>query len=75
MGLLQADEHLLGLEGGGVIRRLGRNTGSLKVGQRVVVSRKGSFANRIQSPVEAIHPLPDWMSYEVRFSINDSSSI
>lgn len=65
MGLLQANEHLLGLEGGGVIRRLGPNTGSLKVGQRVVVSRKGSFANRVQCPIEAIHTIPDSMSYEV----------
>ncbi|TEY71320.1 hypothetical protein BOTCAL_0095g00030 [Botryotinia calthae] len=64
MGFLKANEHLLGLDGGGTIRRLGQNTGSLQVGQRVVVSRKGSFANRIQSPVEAIYPLPDDMSYE-----------
>lgn len=68
MGLLQANEYLLGLEGGGVIRRLGLNTGSLKVGQRVVVSRKGSFANRVQCPIEAIYPIPDWMSYEVNMS-------
>ncbi|TVY43781.1 Fumagillin dodecapentaenoate synthase [Lachnellula occidentalis] len=31
---------------------------------RVVVSRKGSFANRVQCPVEAIYPLPEWMLYE-----------
>lgn len=65
MGLVPGDEGLLGLDGGGVIRRVGRQTGSLRVGQRVVVSRKGSFANRVQSPIEAIHPLPDWMSFEV----------
>jgi hypothetical protein len=64
-GLFQANEHLLGLEAGGVIRRLGPNSGLLKVGQRVVVCRKGSLANRVQSPIEAIHPLPDTMSYEV----------
>ncbi|KAM0158305.1 hypothetical protein ACHAPG_004188 [Botrytis cinerea] len=64
MGLLQANEHLPRLEGGGIVRRLGQNTGSLKVGQRVVVGRKSSFANNLQSPVEAIYPLPDDMSYE-----------
>lgn len=64
MGLLQANEHLPGLEGGGIIRRLGQNTDSLKVGQRVVVSRKSSFANNLQSPVEAIYLLPDDMPYE-----------
>lgn len=65
MGLVPADEGLLGLEGGGVIRRVCGQAGSLHIGQRVVVSRKGSFANRVQSPIEAIHPLPDWMSFEV----------
>ncbi|KAM0143109.1 hypothetical protein ACHAO1_000949 [Botrytis cinerea] len=64
MGLLQANEHLPGLEGGGIVRRLGQNTGSLKVGQRVVVGRKSSFANNLQSPVEAIYLLPDDMPYE-----------
>lgn len=65
MGLVPADEHRLGLEGAGVVRRVGRGTGSLKVGQRVLVYDKGTFANRVQSPIEAIHPLPDSMSFEV----------
>ncbi|KAM3149801.1 hypothetical protein ABEW05_009893 [Botrytis cinerea] len=71
MGLLQANEHLPGLEGGGIIRRLGQNTDSLKVGQRVVVSRKSSFANNLQSPVEAIYLLPDDMPYETSALIFD----
>lgn len=69
MGLVPADEHRLGLEGAGVIRRVGRHVDSLKVGQRVLVNRKGSFANRVQSPIEAVHPLPDSMSYEVRAAV------
>ncbi|KAI9781693.1 MAG: Type I Iterative PKS [Peltula sp. TS41687] len=64
MGIVPADEYRLGLEGAGVIRRVGRDTGSLRVGQRVLVYDKGTFANRVQSPIEAIHPLPDSMSFE-----------
>jgi NADPH:quinone reductase-like Zn-dependent oxidoreductase len=65
MGLVPADQHLLGLEGAGLIRRVGKHAGQFKVGQRVLVSRKGSLANRVQSPVEAVYPLPDTMSFEV----------
>ena len=65
MGLVPADEHRLGLDGAGVIRRVGRYVSSVKVGQRVVVHRKGSFANRVQSPEEGVHSLPDSMSFEV----------
>jgi NADPH:quinone reductase-like Zn-dependent oxidoreductase len=66
MGIVPANEHLLGLEGAGVIRRVGKLAGSYKVGQRVVVSEKGTFANRIQATTERVHLLPDSMSFEVR---------
>lgn len=77
MGLVPGDQHLLGLEGGGVVRRIGRINGSvsLKVGDRVLVSRKGSFANRVQAPIEAVHPLPESMSYEVQASLTSTKYV
>ncbi len=66
MGIVPENEHLLGLEGSGFIRRLGRSVTALKIGQRVLVYEKGTFANRIQLTPERVYPLPDSMSFEVR---------
>jgi NADPH:quinone reductase-like Zn-dependent oxidoreductase len=68
MGLVPGDQHLLGLEGADFIRRICRKLGPfpLKIGDRVLVSRKGSFANRVQAPIEAVHPLPESMYFEVK---------
>ncbi len=65
MGIVPENEHLPGLEGAGVIRRVGGSISSLKVGQRVLVYEKGTFANRIQLTAARVHPLPDSMSFEV----------
>lgn len=65
MGIVPENEHLLGIEGAGVIRRLGRNTEPYCIRQRVITYRKGTFGNRVQAPVERIHLLPDDMSFEV----------
>jgi NADPH:quinone reductase-like Zn-dependent oxidoreductase len=65
MGIVPENEHLLGLEGSGVIRRLGKSITSLKIGQRVIHYDKGAFANRIQLTAERVYPLPDSLSFEV----------
>ena len=65
MGIVPENEHLPGLEGAGVIRRVGNLISSLKVGQRVLVYEKGTFANRIQVTPERVYPLPASMSFEV----------
>ena len=65
LGLVPADPNRLGLEAGGTVRRLGSGVTHLCVGQRVLVSRKGCFANRVQCPVEAVHPIPDDLTFEV----------
>lgn len=65
MGIVPENEHLPGLEGAGVIRRVGNLVSSLNVGQRVLVYEKGTFANRIQVTPERVYPLPASMSFEV----------
>lgn len=62
MGIVPENEHLLGLEGAGTIRRAGST--SYKVGDRVLVFEKGTFANRIIVTTERVYPIPDWMSFE-----------
>jgi hypothetical protein len=65
MGIVPENEHLPGLEGAGVIRRVGKFGSRFKVGQRVLVYEKGTFANRVQLTPERVYPLPDSMSFEV----------
>ncbi|KAF2119266.1 hypothetical protein BDV96DRAFT_596010 [Lophiotrema nucula] len=62
MGIVPENEHLLGLEGAGVIRRPG--TSNYKVGQRVLIFEKGTFANRLIATTERVYPIPDSMTFE-----------
>lgn len=55
----------MGLEGAGIVRRVGKGAEAYKVGDRVAVLRNGTFANRIQVAVERTHLIPDELSFEV----------
>ncbi|PNY20705.1 Polyketide synthase [Tolypocladium capitatum] len=64
MGIVPENQHLLGLEGAGKIRRVGKNADIYKPGDRVLVFKKGCFGNRVIASVERTHHIPEWMSYE-----------
>lgn len=66
LGLVPENQYMLGLEGAGIIRRLGPGKRAQKfhIGQRVVLIRRGSFGNKVQCPVEGVHAIPDWMTFE-----------
>lgn len=64
MGIVPEDGHLLGVEGAGVILRVGDNVRDRHVGQRVVVFEKGTFANRIVASARRTFPIPAAMSFE-----------
>ena len=64
MGIVPDDEHNLGLECGGVVKRLSPDVKKFKVGDRVCMLRGGSFANRVRVPVERCHLIPGFMSFE-----------
>ena len=66
MGIIPENQHLLGLEGAGVIRRVGRLASQFTVGQRVLVFKKGTFGNRIIATTERTYAIPDDMTFEVR---------
>lgn len=66
MGIIPENQHLLGLEGAGVIRRVGRSASQFTVGQRVLVFEKGTFSNRIIATTERTYGIPDDMTFEVR---------
>jgi NADPH:quinone reductase-like Zn-dependent oxidoreductase len=63
MGIVPENEHLLGLEGAGIVRRVASDVTTYKPGDRVVVFEKGTFANRIQVTTERTHKIPDHLSY------------
>ena len=65
MGIVPENQYLLGLEGAGRIRRVGKTAAnSYKIGDRVLVFEKGTFGNRIIATTERTYHIPDWMSYE-----------
>lgn len=67
MGIVPENEYILGLEGAGTVRRLGKNVHNvrkLEIGQRVLVFKKGVFCNRVHAEAERTYPIPDSMSFE-----------
>ncbi|KAK3984635.1 hypothetical protein QBC44DRAFT_10438 [Cladorrhinum sp. PSN332] len=64
LGIVPENEHLLGLEGAGIITQVGARVTSYRIGDRVLVHGKGSFANRNRVPKENVFLLPDWISFE-----------
>ncbi|RWA06745.1 hypothetical protein EKO27_g8349 [Xylaria grammica] len=64
MGIVPENEHTIGCECAGYITRIapGFKT-SLKVGERVVAMRSGTYVNRLQCPHERVHVIPDPMSF------------
>lgn len=64
MGIVSENQYLLGLEGAGTIRRVGKLVSSYQIGQRVLVFEKGTFGNRIEATTERVHAIPDSMTFE-----------
>lgn len=64
MGIVPENEHLLGLEGSGVVRRVGKGASKFRIGDRVAILKNGTFANKIQCPVERAHHIPSNMSFK-----------
>ena len=68
MGIVPENQHLLGLEGAGIIRRAGPLASHFRVGQRVLVFKKGTFSNRVIATKERTYAIPDDMTFEVSSS-------
>ncbi|KAK4222689.1 hypothetical protein QBC38DRAFT_489296 [Podospora fimiseda] len=64
LGIVPENEHLLGLEGAGIITQIGANITSYYIGDRVLIHGRGCFANRNRVPKENVFRLPDWVSFE-----------
>ncbi|KAI1365810.1 putative polyketide synthase [Xylaria arbuscula] len=65
MGIVPENEHMIGCECAGFIKRIAPGLQTcLKVGDRVVAMRSGTYANQIQCPHERVHVIPDSMSFK-----------
>ncbi|KAH6662359.1 hypothetical protein B0J14DRAFT_288058 [Halenospora varia] len=64
MGIVPENEHLLGLEGAGIIKQVGKSVEWFSPGQRVLFHNKGAFANRLQLPASKCHLIPNSISFE-----------
>jgi hypothetical protein len=67
MGIVPENEYILGLEGAGTVRRVGRNVCNvckLEIGQRVLVFKKGVFCNRVHAEAERVYPIPETITNE-----------
>lgn len=69
MGIVPENEYMIGCECTGVVKRLGEGVTKFQLGDRVAVMRSGTYANRLQAPVERVHTIPDWMSFEAAATI------
>ncbi|KAE8316710.1 KR-domain-containing protein [Aspergillus transmontanensis] len=68
MGIVPENEYTLGYEGPGVVMRLGSGVAKFKVGDRVCFLHSGSYASRLQVPVERA------MSFQTRWPLSGNYS-
>lgn len=68
MGIVPENEHILGCEGTGIVRRVGKGVTRFQPGDRVAVCANGCFANRNAIWQEQVYRLPSWLSFQVSIS-------
>ncbi|KAK5631716.1 hypothetical protein RRF57_007430 [Xylaria bambusicola] len=62
--LVPENENLLGLEAAGIILQCGPKVTTCRVGDRVLVYGRGSFANRTRTAMENVAPIPDFVTFQ-----------
>lgn len=63
MGIVADNEYAMGLECGGVVRRVGQGVSKFKVGDRVCVLKPGTYSNRVLTEAGRCHLIPDSMNF------------
>ena len=64
MGIVPENEHTIGCECAGYVKRLGPGVTKFKIGDRVVCMSHGTYVNRLQCPADRVHVIPASMSFE-----------
>ncbi|ROW17236.1 hypothetical protein VPNG_01222 [Cytospora leucostoma] len=64
MGIVPEDEHMIGCECAGYVRRVGPGVTGFKVGDRVVAQTNGTYVNHLQVVTDRVYAIPESMSFE-----------
>ncbi|KAK1988407.1 hypothetical protein LZ30DRAFT_766139 [Colletotrichum cereale] len=64
MGIVPENEHMIGCECAGYVRRVGHGVTGFKVGDRVVAQTNGTYVNHLQVVTDRVHAIADSMSFE-----------
>jgi NADPH:quinone reductase-like Zn-dependent oxidoreductase len=68
MGVVDENEHTLGSEGAGVVKRVGADVQDFQIGDRVMLIHSGCLGNRTQVPQGRVQRIPSSVSFEVSAS-------
>lgn len=63
-GIIEVPEEGFGLEATGVVTRLGPKVKELRVGDRVILFKRGSFSTSIVTSEKLCEVIPDELSFE-----------
>ncbi|KAK4215364.1 hypothetical protein QBC37DRAFT_459225 [Rhypophila decipiens] len=63
MGIVPEDEHMIGCECAGVVRRVGPGVKGFKVGDRVVAQINGTYVNHLQVVTDRVYHIPESLSF------------
>ncbi len=64
MGVVDSAKDRIGLEGAGVVRRLGSKVKDFKVGDRVIMLEHGCFSTRIAISAKLCAKIPEELGFE-----------
>lgn len=64
MGIVPENEHMIGCECAGFVKRVGPGVTSFAPGDRVVAQTNGTYVNRLQCVADRVHRIPDSLSFE-----------
>ena len=65
MGVVDENEHTLGSEGAGIVKRVGSGVQDFQPGDRVMLIFSGCLGNRVQVPQGRVERIPENISFEV----------
>lgn len=64
MGVVEGTKDGIGLEGSGIVRRIGPDVEGLKIGDRVLFLDRGGFTTRLVTSAKLCAKMPDGLSFE-----------
>lgn len=64
MGIIEGFRPDLGVECGGIVRKIGKTVHDVAIGDRVMIFHHGCFSTTFVAPASQLVKIPDSLSYE-----------